>query len=181
MRLRTYTLTLKKHRVSETDVFVSSVHYRQIMRSLSRLRFGDPVLAVTSQRGTAYRILKPSPTPVGENACAIGSETQRILRVKQEESVDIKVVRNQAWGRYKFYKTHHDIWVRIGVRVAGLAILGWVSAMIASFSGISIWNCPDGHSIYSLPWPMITRILKLKKEASLSLLMRLRGTYLSKA
>jgi len=176
MRLRTYTLTLKKHRVSETDVFVSSVHYPQIMRSLSRLRFGDPELAVTRQRYTVYRILKPSPTPVEENACAIGSETQRILRVKQEESVDIKVVRNQAWGRYKFYKTHHDMWERIGVRVAGLAILGWVSAMIASFSGISIWNCPDGHSIYSLPWPMIARILKLKKEASLSLLMRLRGT-----
>lgn len=178
MRIRTYTLTLKKHRLSETDVFVSSVHYRQIIRSLSRLRFGSPVLAVTGERGTVYRILKPSPTPVEVNACAIGSETQRILRVKQEELVDIKAVRNQAWGRYKFFKNHQNIWVRIAVRVVGLAILGWVSALIASFSGISIWNCPDGHSIYSLPWPMITRILKLKKEVGLSRLMRLRGTYL---
>ena len=176
MRIRTYTLTLKKYRVSETDIFVSSIHYNQIMRSLSRLRLGDPVLAATSDRGTVYRILKKSPFPLEENACAIGSETQRILRIKQEEFVDIKAERSQVWGRYQFYKTHHDIWVRIGVRLAGLALLGWVSAMIASFSGISVWNCPDGHSIYSLPWPMITRILKLKKEVGLSRLMRLRGT-----
>ena len=98
------------------------------------------------------------------NNCALGEKTQRILRIKSFDNLEIKIIANQFNGRFLFFKRHQNEFIRLATRLACISFWGAISttifAIVSPILGIDIsfHNIGDYH--FSISWPVMLDSLK---------------------
>jgi hypothetical protein len=177
MRISSFSVKFKslqnsERYLTENEVILPTVHVQQIERAVFKYKllgiFGSPILSITSQRGTVYRVLKQTNLP-NMNNCVLGDKTQRILGIESQDNLEIKIITNQFNGRFLFYKRHQNEFIRLATRLVCISFWGAIStgifAIVSPILGIDISFHNIGNYHFSIPWPvMLDSLKKFKKK-----------------